>query len=71
MLDTGLIPVPWEQFGDTVWRNGETQFKEIEQRTFEDNSMAQNLSNEGMMGVSIVVWSATTISALRQAGWAE
>jgi hypothetical protein len=30
MLETGLTPVSWEQFGDTLWRNGETQFKAIE-----------------------------------------
>jgi hypothetical protein len=34
MLETGLTPVPWKQFGDIFWRNGETQFKAIWQRMF-------------------------------------
>jgi hypothetical protein len=32
MLGTGLTPVPWEEFGATMSRNGKMHFKAIEQR---------------------------------------
>jgi hypothetical protein len=71
MLETGLTPIPGDQFGGTVWRKGEKYFKAVEQRRFEEGTFAPGPGNDVMMGSSIVVWSATTISALRTDGWAD
>jgi hypothetical protein len=35
-----MEPLPWEGFSDKVYRRGETQFQAIEQRYFEEGSVA-------------------------------
>jgi hypothetical protein len=54
----GLTPVPWEDFGETAAK-GEMQSKAIEQRRFEEGSVPPGLDSDVIIGVAVVVWSAT------------
>jgi hypothetical protein len=60
LLGHGRHPVTWERFVDESERNGERRFKAIEQR---------KPPEETFMGLAIVVWSRTQVTALRHVGW--
>jgi hypothetical protein len=50
-----LTPVPWEDFGETVASKDEMEFKAIEQRRFEESSVAPGPDSDAIAGVAAAV----------------
>jgi hypothetical protein len=68
---SGPTPIPWSEFARTVSGNKEMHFKAIEQRRFPDGPIVPGPSNDLITGAAILIWSSSTVSAFRHAGWAD
>jgi hypothetical protein len=67
----GLTPIPREEFAGKAYRSGDRVFKIIEQRRFEQGSVAPNPDNDTFVGVALVVWSPALIAVHKSIGHSE
>jgi hypothetical protein len=59
-------PVQWSEFEDAIRRTGETAFVALEQKRYEECSVAPGPGNDVIVGTVLVVWSDPVITVAKQ-----
>jgi hypothetical protein len=59
-------PVPWSEFEGAISRTGETAFFALEQKRYEECSVAPSPGNDAVVGAGLVLWSNSVISVMKQ-----